>query len=203
MFGTIRLLIASVCFLILLIIVNKSNIRAKRPMRVVVAVLSVVLCIATAFLPLENAFVSFDSPVASFEYYLFDNTGEKVVVDGMRCDMVINHKSGKDTYLIVPKDSGGWKVGLGIDTKQVFQRFADGITIIIHRYKNTDEYFVTVLNTHGEELNLADEFGTAFVPVRRQTAHGNPLVTYYGHISIFNGIYHLSVNGNTIEITVN
>ena len=72
-----------------------------------------ILVTVLAFLPIENSFVTFDSPKAAYEYFNSGKSNIELVVKGDNCDFIIDRKKDSDTYLIVPKTANGWKIGIG------------------------------------------------------------------------------------------
>lgn len=59
MYMSIRLIIAGVFLLCALIAIKKSGVCSKRILYIVFSLLSVLLLVVSAFLPVENLFVSF------------------------------------------------------------------------------------------------------------------------------------------------
>ena len=114
--------------------------------------------------------------------------------------LVVARKDYSDTYLIIPKTSDGWKIGIGSNTKKIAQKFDDGIAAYVYQYKNTSDYFITVLDTNGGEFALRDDYDTEFVSLNNDNAYSEKtFVTYYAHISDFNSQYSVTVNGSTID----
>lgn len=198
MFGIVRMIIACAFLICSIIVINKKG-KKKRILYAVFTALSVVLVVALSFLPLENLFISFDSPGKAFEYYNFGEYDVELVVEGDDCDLVIGSKDNIDTYLIVPKNVDGWKIGIGSDITEISKVFYDGIIARVFRYKNTGDYFVSVFNSAGGESDISDEYNTRFYSTERYNDTLNEkYVTYYAFISEFDLQYSLNVNGEEI-----
>jgi hypothetical protein len=166
----------------------------------VFAGISLALITFSAFLPFENLFITFSSPEAAYEYYMSRKPNIELIVEGDNCDLVVdrNNDSG-NSYLIIPKTSDGWKVGIGSDTKRIVQKFSNGIDIVIYQYKNTNDYFITIFNMTGEEIQISDNYNTEFYSLKTSNdLIGKTYFTYYAHIHYSDSQYSVIVDGNTI-----
>ena len=201
MYSFIRALIGVVFLVCSFLVIKKSGLGRKRPLYFACACLSFLLIGTLEFLPFENFFVTFDSPQAAYDYYTFGKPNIELVVEGDNCDLVIDRQSDADHYLIIPKSADGWKIGLGSDTKRVFQKIFDDVIIYAYRYKSTNDYFITVFDTNGGESTVTDEYGTSFLPLE---TYNEPLkkafFTYYAYISNVKTPYSITVNGTKIAL---
>ena len=163
------------------------------------ACLSVVLIIVLAFLPFENLFVTFDSPEAAYEYFNLGKSNVELIVEGDACDFIIDRQKDSDKYLIIPKTADGWKIGIGANTKRIAQKISNGIVLYAYQYKDTSDYFITILDTNGGESTISDEYDTKFISLERSNdSLGKTFVTYYAHIANFNPQYSVTVNNTKI-----
>ena len=201
MFNIIRFIIGCVFLGFSITIIKKSKVICKSILYVVFTSISVALIVVLAFLPFENLFVNFNSPKAAYEYYNFGKSNIELVVEGNDCDFVIDCKNDFDTYLIIPKTTDGWKIGIGSNTKRIVQKLSGGVSVYVYQYKNTSDYFITVLDTHGGESIVSDDYNTKFYSLERENnSLGKTFVTYYAHIPNFNSQYSIIVNGNEIVL---
>ena len=201
MFIIVRLIIVFVFLGCSALIIKKSNTEHKHKLRLAFAGVSVALVAVLPFLPFENLFMNFDSPEEAYEYYIFGKSNIELVVEGNDCDLVVDRKSDVDSYLIIPKNEDGWKIGIGSDTKNILQRFSNGVDVCIYQYKNTGDYFITILDTSGGELNVSDEFDTKFYSLTKSNDFtGQAFTTYYAHLDNFDPQYYVTVNGNKIVL---
>ncbi len=201
MFNIIRLIIGCIFLVCSIAIIRKSKAIRKRLMYVVFTSISVALISVLAFLPFENLFITFNSPKDAYEYYNFGKSNIELIVKGDDCDFIIDRKNSSDTYLIIPKTTGGWKIGIGSNTKRIVQKFSDGITVYVYQYKNTSDYFITILDTNGGEATISDDYNTKFYSLERNNdSLEKTFVTYYAHISNLNPQYSVTVNGNKIVL---
>ena len=201
MFNIIRFIIGCVFLGCSITVIKKFKVVHKRILCVVFTSISVALVTVLAFLPFENLFMNFNSPKEAYEYYCFGKSNIELVVEGNDCDFVIGHKNDSDTYLIIPKTEDGWKIGIGSNTKRIARKFSNGVSVYVYQYKNTSDYFITVLDTNGGESIVVDDYNTKFYSLERDNdSLGKTFVTYYAHISNFNSQYSIIVNGNKIVL---
>lgn len=198
-FVIIRIIFWSIAFIISFLLIRKSRIIHKRQWATVTLVVAVILTSISALIPIENALITFSSPESAYNY---NNSGNvKLIVDGEKTDFVVGTKGDADVYLIIPKSNDGWKLGMGLDTKKVFQTISNGITIYVYKYKNTDDYYITVLDTNGGSTNITDNHNSKFKHLEKfNSILGKTFYTYYAYINNFDDQYTLTVNGNSIII---
>lgn len=201
MYNAIRLIIGCIFLVCSITAIKKSKVIRKHILNIVFASLSVLLIVVLEFLPFENLFVTFDSPKAAYEYFNLGKSNIELIVKGDDCDFIIDRKNDSDTYLIIPKTADGWKIGIGSNTKRIVQKLSSGIVLYVYQYKNTSEYFITILDTNGGESTISDEYNTKFFSLERNNdSLGKTFVTYYAHITNFNPQYSVIVNDNKIVL---
>lgn len=201
MYNIIRIIIGCVFLVSSTIIIKKSKITRKRILYVVFTGISVALITALALVPFENLFITFSSPESAYDYYSLGKSNIELVVEGNNCDFAIDRNNNSDTHLIIPKTTDGWKIGIGLHTKRIVQKFSNGISIYVYQYKNTNDYFITILNTSGGESTVSDEYNTNFHSLENNDyVYGKTFVTYYAHIPDFNTQYSIMVNDIEIEL---
>lgn len=201
MYNIIRLIIIFAVLFCSIIAIKKSQAIRKHIWYTAFTGLSVLLFVVLTLLPFENLVVTFDSPKAAYEYYNLGNSSIELVVEGKDSDFLVDGKSDSDTYLIIPKTADGWKIGIGLNTKCVVQKSFKGIVLYVYQYKNTNDYFVTILDTNGGESIISDKYNTKFYSrEKNNNSLGKTFVTYYAHITNFNSTYSVTVNGNEIAL---
>ncbi len=202
MFVFIRLAISCLFFLCSIIAVKKYKNANKRKLYAIFTTIAILLYFCLSFCPFENLFLTFESPESAYRYFIPGKSDIELVVEGNNCDFIVDRNKDTDTFLIVPKNENGWKIGTGSNMVRVDQKLTDGISVNIYQYKNSNDYFITILDTNGGESKISDNFNTVFYSIERNTDYlGKTYVTYYAHISGFNVNYCLEVNGE--EITFN
>lgn len=173
----------------------------KHILYIACAIFSVILTVVLTFLPIENLFVTFDSPNAAYEYFNLGKSNIELVVEGEECDFIVDCKNDSYTYLIIPKTSNGYKIGIGSSTKKVAQKISDETVICVYQYKNTSDYFITVFDTNGGKTTVSDEYNTKFFSLERYNdLLGKKFVTYYAHITNLDTQYSVIINDNKIVL---
>lgn len=201
MYNIIRLFIGCVFLMCSIAVIKKSKLFHKYILYALFIGISLAFIVVSAFLPFENLFVTFNSPKAAYEYTSFGKSNIELIVEGNDCDFVVDRKNNTDTYLIIPKTADGWKVGIGLNTNRIVQKFSDGIAIYVYQYKSTGDYFITILDTNGGESYVSDDHNTKFYSLQvNNNFLDKTFVTYYAHISNFNSKYSVIVNGNKIVL---
>lgn len=193
MFLLFRFLFGVLVFIACLLFIQKTHKIHKRRWFAVAFVAAAMGTTILALLPVENVFLTFSSPQSAYQY---NHTGDvKLVVSGEITDFVIGVKGDVDEYTILPKSDDGWKLGMGFDTKRIHQTISDGVVIYVYQYKNTDDYYITILDTGGGPLELTDNRNSNFQCLE----HTNEVLhttfyTYYGYIHDYDDSYTLTVN---------
>lgn len=201
MYNVIRLIIGCIFLVCSITTISKSKANRKHMLYIVFTGLSVLLIVVLIFLPFENLFMTFDSPKAAYEYCNSGKSNIELIVEGDDCDFIVDRKNDSDTYLIIPKTADGWKIGIGSNTRRIVQELSDGIVIYVYQYKNTSEYFITILDTNGGKSTISDEYGTKFLSLERKNdSLGKTFVTYYAHITDLKPQYSVIVNDNKIAL---
>ena len=200
MFGIIRLIIGCVILIYSSMVIKKSKMTCKWVFYAIFATISMVLVVVLSLIPFENAFVTFDSPKAAYEYVL-GRSNIKLIVEGNNSDLVIDRNNDTDRYMILPKSADGWKIGIGVNTKKVVQKISDGIIVYVYQYKNTNDYFITIFDSNGGEAQISADFDTVFYALENEDHFsGKKYVTYYAYIPDFQSKYSVVVNGNKIVL---
>lgn len=198
LFVIIRLIFWSLAFIVCFLLIRKSHIIHKRKWSLIAFAMAVVLITVSALIPIENAFVTFSSPKSAYNYNHCGNV--TLIVDGKKTDFVVGVKGDTSVYAIVPKSDDGWKLGMGLDTKRIFKTISDGINIYVYHYKNSNDYYITVLDTNGGSSEITDNHGSKFQCLDKSNSALNKIFyTYYAYISNFDDQYTLTVNGKEIR----
>lgn len=199
MFVIFRLIFGSLVFVICFFLIIKSHTIYKRRWLIVSLVVALILTTISALIPIENAFVTFTSPQSAYNY---NNSGNvKLIVNGAKTDFVVASKGDTDVYIIVPKSDGGWKLGMGLDTKRIAQTISDGVSVYVYQYKNSGDYYITVLDTNGGPSEIIDTHSSKFQFLDKYNSELNKtFYTYYTYINGYDDQYALTVNGKTIKI---
>lgn len=201
MYGLIRIIILLVILLSTGSIIHKRFGRNKKT-EIKVLILTVILDLIVGVLlmvyPIEDVFISFDSIDAVFGY-----TSRGVVehtIDGKNSTMAFGRREGSNVvYYVLPKDSKGWKIGSAKDLNVYHMQIPyKGLSIIVERFRDTDDYYVTIFDTSNEEKTIVDKNGTIYYKGYYDAGAGTCL--YHAYVNRFDLDYYIIVNGRTIEM---
>ncbi len=184
-------------FFFLYVLINRwEKIEKKKVWSVGALILCTLIAVVLNFVPVENLFVTFDSP---HEAYSYSNKGNIVlVVEGEETTKVIAMKKDAFIHSIFPKTEKGWKLASPFSVKEIGTYTLDGIHINVTRYRDTDEYYLNIMSAEGKELALSDGRGTQFLSTK-ETADGYFRI-YHAYVNAFDSEYTLIVNGKSICI---
>lgn len=182
------------------ILISKSNPKHRRGTLFGTIFGMVVFTSFLFYIPFENLFVTFDSPITAYNYYHVGDTAIDVRIDGENSSYVIDCESeSKSTYFIIPKVEDGWKLPTLLNNQFVAFASSDKITADVIQYKNTKDYYV-VIDTNVEGLSISDDYNTEF---RSSIIYDNygviTKILYYAYIPYFDSQYTITVNGNKLE----
>ena len=204
MYYAIRMVIGLFLFILLNLGIVLSRIKYKRVWSIVSFILICgALPIALSFFPVEDYFITFKSPEAAYEYSISSKSNIALVVEGDHSDFIVARNDNGDstyTYSILPKTADGWKVGLASYLEKVAAGLNDSVGINVFRYKDTSDYFITVI-TFDEDTTVSDECNTRFCPLEHYSDHKEKtFVDYYAHLTDFDPEYSVIVNGSKVEL---
>lgn len=196
MFSIVRMVIGCVFFGVVFWNIKLSKLRTKRIWYGIGAGISVLLTTALCFVPFENLFFTFRTPEKAFRYYAGNGFEIEHVVEGEHSDFIVGRNGDTNTYLILPKTSDGWKVGMGANIKTVEHKYDNGAIITVYQCKNTGDYYVHVLVECENELLVSDNCGSAFVCTYREF-EGLEIkyASCYANIAIKDREYRITVDG--------
>ncbi len=199
LFIIIRLAILGLILAAVCIYIVRSNTANKRK-KILIAVVSVlILLTGSLFIPIENTVKTFSSPEASYNYN--HNNRAKLVVEGEKTDFVVGSDGESDIYAIIPKSNGKWKLSVPNENKSVFSTYNEYASVDVFHYKNTSEYYISVLHTDSGPLDISDNRNSEFKFSKRHIkAIGETYYTYYAYIKDFDEYYTLIVNGKKLSM---
>lgn len=198
-FAISRISLLCLIFIVCFVLIRKSNIAHKRSWYFLSFALSIAVVTLSTLFPIENAFVRFPSVESAYGYL---NTEEaQLVVEGKDTAFVVWQNDINYDYLIIPKAEDGWKIGSGSDTKQISQTIVDGIVIYVYRYRDSEDYYITVLDTKGGTSVVKDNQNSEFFCLKKaNTALNEIYCTYYAYVADLSDSYSVTVNGETIVL---
>ena len=199
MYGLIRLCIGCIVFGCIKL-KFKELIKTRRH-KIYILVIAAIFSIIFMFIPFENLFITFSSPEKVFNYCYTKKTKVKLVVEGKDSDLVIGEDDDAHIYLIVPKVANGWKIGMWTNTKLISYEMYNSISVDVYQYKNTNDYFVSILDMNGGYSQITDSFQSEFSALEQpMDVLEKTYVTYYTNIQDFTDEYWINVNGEKIIV---
>lgn len=199
MYGLIRIFIG--CIILCCINLKFKKLIKTRRHKIIIATSIIIFVTMLMMIPIENLFITFNSPKKAFEYYQGKKYKVNFIVNGKNSDFVIGEDHETWTYLIIPKDTKGWKIGTGINTKHILKQTHDAIRIDVYQYKNTNDYFVSILDMNGGYSQITDSFQSEFSALEQpMDVLEKTYVTYYTNIQDFTDEYWINVNGEKIIV---
>lgn len=171
-YGLIRIIATVILFLLLILFLKHF----KKKFSTILGLLIVVtISLALWFYPVENLFLSFDTPRSLFKYA---GHGEIVeIVDGEGSTALITKKGDNDysTFFISKKDNK-YKIAPFNASKMVSSKQYGSINITIYKVRNTDDYFVRIWGITDKEIELSDTLDTEFIMHYENTANNKKMI---------------------------
>lgn len=201
MFGFVRLALGAVLGICIAALAKKLWGRPGRKFYFLVVVITTLFITLSAFVPFENAFITFKSPEAAYKYVNPGTSEIKLVIDGQHSSFIVGSEGDSNILFIAPKTPGGWKVGLGSYTKLPVHKIIDNLVIDVYQYRNTNDCYISVYSAEGGPLELSDTYGSVFIPLENFIYElGESYITYFAAIPSMETQYRLSVNGVDISV---
>ena len=200
MFYAVRAFIGSALLMICALIIRKKRVFVNKRRWFVFSVITVLLLSTfLCFVPIENLFITFPTLEASYRYSNPNHID--LIVDGNESAFVAGSRNNIDNYFIVPKSDGGWKVGVGKDTKMILKKLTDDTVVYLYQYKDSAEYYIAVFNVNRDPLKISDSKNSKFEHTEKYVdAVSKNYYTYFSYIGGFDCNYTLTVNGKAIKL---
>ena len=155
-----------------------------------------ILYVVLSYLPFENAFYSFATPEEAFAYKNPGVTNIDLVVEGQESAYVVGSKANKNRYSYFQKAKDGWKLDIGTVHKKVAIAVLDNGFVFVYQYKDSNDYYVEVIDTKGTITSVQDNKQSPFASYST-----NEYIThYYAVITDFTEDYRLELNGAEIAL---
>jgi len=202
MFYIIRILLGCVLFCGIIAVIRKKQYGTRQYF--IAACVSLLFASALCVFPVENLFLTFDSPESVYVYTKQERSEAKCVVEGDQSALVIARKPDSETniHYFIPKKNNGWGIEIGVfSTEMITWKSYAGVDIQVEHYKNTDDYYVIVFDDLNGYVNVSDCINSAFLPVKYS---GDTIrkegVIYYTCVQNLNSEYWININGRQITL---
>ena len=203
MFNIVRLGLGCILLLCIIFVSLKTRLLQKRSKLFTVIILFITLLSASYLVPFENVLFSFPSPESAFGYYNGDKYSIEFVVKGINSDLVIGDNNGTYTSQIIPKKKEMWKLPSPLSQESVYIDMLEGASIEILFYKDTEEYYISVLDMNGLHSSISDSIGTTFFDMEViNNLFDEGYVMHYGYRQNIPNDYSLYIDGHNYQITI-
>ena len=171
-------------------------IRKGKSIIVITFFLAVVITLATVAYPIENVFYSFQTPQEAFEYRT--RLKAEHVIYGQDSSMVFGRQeNGTLAEFIVPKGKNGWKINMQTDLAVVYGiRPFDGFYITVQRFRSTEDYYVSIIDSTKGYKTIVDKNGTCYFKGYQDESS----CTYYAYVYGFNMDYYIVIDDRMIQM---
>ncbi len=192
-----QLSISLICIaVVILCFIKKITLKITKRW-IIIALLSAAglfFVIGSAFFVRQH-FIPFSSPENAYKHVYGGETF--IVVEGINSDYVIGDKDAK--YL--NKSEKGWKIPIiNISVTKGMKRI-DSTTIYVSQYNFSDEYYVTVMNSENNSLEIEDNRNSTFYKSNHDENDSDiKSCVYYTYVNKINNEYAITVNGEEVKL---
>lgn len=199
LFTAIRFVTWVVLSVCAILVIWHSKIRRKWQVSIVSVAVCAVVVSLTAIYPVENIFITYQSPESVFQY---TNGGQiEDVLDGQdSCLVAYSKGEGEVGEYIVPKSAVGYQIPTYRAAKKVVQKIDNVGIFDVYTVRGTSDYYISGLvhlNDTDNEIEVLNGQGNVVdTPIVRV---GNTDFIYI-YLPDFSNEYCLSVNGEIVRI---
>lgn len=142
MFTIIRIILLVIVSVCAVWIIKKSKCKFKKVFSTLTVVFCIILVSISSMFPVENLFLSYQSPEKVFNYVKSGQIYK--IIDGRESSLVIYY-TGNSTYdfYIIPKTSDGYKIPNYFTQKKVSHKFDEQGAFDVYNVQGTQDYYVT------------------------------------------------------------
>lgn len=158
MYSVIRIILFLAVPLLLFLVISKTKRRFSRRVYCLSAVIWIVICCLSHYVPIENALFSFATPEAVFGYTNYEQI--QYIVQGKEsCLIVYPTVTSTYSFTFVGKDQHQYRILPQYSAEMVAHRSDSSGIIDVYRVKNTNDYYIIATLWADAEVYLCDEFG--------------------------------------------
>ena len=199
-YGTIRLIVGTIVFIVIVVLVSKSHCRKKRGILIFSLVATMILTSLSSLVPIENVFIHFSTPEKAF-YYSASGTITGVM-EGEQSAIILHRGNDASSSSFIPKGKKGWKIGTFFTYREIASKLVDTRMITITNVKNTDDYYVTVWDPFATNIvEITDSEGSNFQYIEDEhKSTPDRVITYYTYVKGLAKGYTMTIDGETIKL---
>lgn len=201
LYGLFLSLLFGVLLLALWLLLRRHPVWGKRWFRVGSFAFVVLLGIVFLLIPREVRTREYASPEEAFRY---KNQGEiLLVLEGEQSAYLVAEQGGNSyAYDFIARDGDVWHPVSGIQTKPIV--ITQGSVVIrIYRYRKTDDYYISITDGKGQDVEIEDNRNSYFYTIGDSYALADgtfSMYTYYAYICDLDETYQLTVNGEAFPV---
>ncbi|MDR2600824.1 MAG: hypothetical protein LBC73_11190 [Oscillospiraceae bacterium] len=195
MYAIVRLIFWALIFVVVnYLVVYKSNIVNKKIFMVSIFILCAILASASAIIPVENLFVTFDTPEDVAKYYA---RGEIIgSVDGKESTLLIlfNSQESSGSHIVIPRTQNGYKIPSIFTVKNTQWQAATFGTFQISSVLGTNDYYIVGIIISEEEMTIRDNDDNLVKTIAIWIPTSNIFyISFYAYIESLSDDYYLII----------
>lgn len=193
--SVIRILICSIVGIGLWRLYKRSKTKNPKSLRRKYIGIEVSLILVINIWWFENLFVTFPSPQAVFQYTQIGDI--EYIIEGEASTLIISQNLRKEkNTTIVEKNNAGWKISPPFSMRSVDTKHAEQIAVFVERYKNTQDYYLSIMYTGKEAIEIQDNRNSSFIDSFNKTRNNH---IYYAYIKNYDSEYEIQINGTIVN----
>lgn len=198
MYNAFQIVLSVVAIGLIIVLVRKNNVNRKKLITPLLIGLCVLVISLTSIFPIENTFMTFDTPESVFDYM---NLGEihTVIYGEDSCMIVYFEDASTYGYLYIPKDDDGYKIPNYYSTTIVYSELDAHNYFKVKRVIGTDDYYITGSSLSSEEPLIID-FNNREVPHYLLSTVGEYSFIFYGYIEDYTDAYFITINDRRFDL---
>lgn len=187
LFYIVRLLILLIAICIVIVLKKRKKIilRNKKHYFIILFILISTVNIIS-FYPIENFFITFNSPERAFGYYAFGEI-QTIVYGEDSCFIVYLNENDIYKELIFPKSRNGYKLPSNILSKNVVKKQEPGKNMKVVHVVGSNDYYIsgnTVTKDKNIKIRSSDDSEFNCISVNLETSDYK-IVLFYGYTNYF------------------
>lgn len=200
MFSILRIILWLILSICIVLIIRKSKCRRKKFLSIASVILCAVLVSVSGMFPVENLFISYQSPESAFHYFEFGKIQE--IIYGQESCLVI-YDDGNSTYgyNIIPKTERGYKIPSYFEMKKVSHKFDKQGAFDIYNAQGTRDYYLVATVNQKEFGNDISVFNAAGEKIDSSVIRIENTNFFFFWLSDFSNGYYLRINGEEIALS--
>lgn len=203
LYGILRIIFWGLIYAcVFLLIMRKSGIVRKKFFTTLSLILCLIFGSISSLFPIENFFISFESPSEVLHYY---QTGEvdDLIYGNDSCMVIYSQRNHKSGHFIVPSSEKEYKIPSLFSVKKVSHKFdTDGIFDIYNVLGTNDYYLTGTIISNEREIVIVDNNNKPVKSIIIEMGDtGTKTVYLYSSIRNFTSGNYLLINGVRIQTT--